>query len=52
MFEEVIRRVRVLNDLLKEQKNTHLRTINRMLGMSVLRKMFYEKEEYQTIGPC
>jgi CRISPR-associated exonuclease Cas4 len=40
MFEEVIRRVRVLNDLLKEQKTP------------ILRKMFYEKEEYQTIGPC
>jgi len=27
MFEEIIRRVRVLNDLLKEQKNTYFRTI-------------------------
>ena len=28
MFEEIIRRVRVLNDLLKEQKNSHLGAIN------------------------
>ena len=30
MFEELVRRVRVLNDLLKEKKNAYLRTINSM----------------------
>ena len=48
MFEEVIRRVRVLNDLLKEQKTPILEPSTECSDCQYYEKMLYKKEEYKT----
>ena len=51
MFEEVIRRVRVLNDLLKEQKTPILEPSVDCSDCQYYEKMFYKEKEHQTGFP-